>query len=62
MTTNANKRTPAALVGTNTKKIFDNTLDILNNETIYATMSEAHNPYGDGLAAQRIADTLLKFL
>ena len=50
------------LVGTNTKKIFDNTLDILNNETIYATMSEAHNPYGDGLAAQRIADTLLKFL
>jgi UDP-N-acetylglucosamine 2-epimerase (non-hydrolysing) len=50
------------LVGTNTKKIVDNTLEILNNETIYTEMSSAHNPYGDGFAAQRIADTLLKSL
>jgi UDP-N-acetylglucosamine 2-epimerase (non-hydrolysing) len=50
------------LVGTNTDKIVSNTLEILNNEAIYAEMSSAHNPYGDGLAAKRIADTLLNSL
>lgn len=42
------------LVGTSSEKIITNTLDILLNESTYKSMSEAHNPYGDGNAAARI--------
>ncbi len=49
------------LVGTNSKAIIDNTLSILTNPEVYATMSQAHNPYGDGLAAQRIVNAILEF-
>lgn len=46
------------LVGTSAEKIIANTLEILTDENIYRSMSEAHNPYGDGKAAARIADIL----
>jgi UDP-N-acetylglucosamine 2-epimerase (non-hydrolysing) len=47
------------LVGTSTEKIVNQTIDILTNENIYKHMSEAHNPYGDGAASQRILKALL---
>jgi len=47
------------LVGTNPQMIVQNTLSILNDPSIYSSMSEAHNPYGDGHAAQRIVNIIL---
>jgi len=49
------------LVGTSTKRIVSNTLEILCNDHIYKKMSEAHNPYGDGHAATKITDAILGF-
>lgn len=48
------------LVGTDREKIFTTTDKLINDETFYKSMSEATNPYGDGLASQRIADLLLE--
>ena len=42
------------LVGTNKQLIVKETLELLNNAEAYKTMARAHNPYGDGKAAQRI--------
>lgn len=50
------------LVGTDTQKIVEQTLVLLNDEEVYKTMSQAHNPYGDGLACQRIVKQLIEEL
>jgi UDP-N-acetylglucosamine 2-epimerase (non-hydrolysing) len=50
------------LVGTDTQKIVEQTLVLLNDEDVYKTMSQAHNPYGDGLACQRIVKQLIEEL
>jgi UDP-N-acetylglucosamine 2-epimerase (non-hydrolysing) len=50
------------LVGTDTQKIVEQTLILLNDAGIYAEMSQAHNPYGDGQACQRIVKQLIKEL
>jgi UDP-N-acetylglucosamine 2-epimerase (non-hydrolysing) len=50
------------LVGTNTRQIVKQTLILLNEEGLYKTMSQAHNPYGDGLACQRIVKQLIEEL
>ena len=42
------------LVGTNKDLISSETLDLLENETRFKSMSELHNPYGDGEACKRI--------
>ncbi len=42
------------LVGTDTDKIINETLDLLNNESRFEEMSKLHNPYGDGEACKRI--------
>lgn len=42
------------LVGTDVNKIVDTASLLLNDESYYKKMSYAHNPYGDGLACQRI--------
>jgi len=47
------------LVGTNRKKIFSETVNLLDNAEEYKKMTQAINPYGDGHAAQRIVGTLL---
>lgn len=47
------------LVGTNQKQIIQHVQALLDDEAIYKTMSEAHNPYGDGLASERIVNILL---
>src|SRR5262249_40355755 len=46
------------LVGTDSKAIVEETERLLDDQRAYETMSRAHNPYGDGLAARRIADIL----
>lgn len=48
------------LVGTNTALIVKETLDLLNNKTRFAQMSNLHNPYGDGNASIRIVLFLIK--
>ena len=45
----------ARLIGTDPQTIQEETLKLLDDSTAYARMSEAHNPYGDGRAAERIA-------
>lgn len=47
------------LVGTSRETIVKECLNLLNNPADYQRMSQAHNPYGDGQATQRIVDTVL---
>ena len=42
------------LVGTDKKRIVNGVRELLSNEKIYMKMSKSHNPYGDGLASNRI--------
>lgn len=46
------------LVGTDYDKIVDNVSLLLTDPAAYQTMSQAVNPYGDGKACGRIADSL----
>ena len=42
------------LVGTKTQSIVKEAMLLLDDNTVYNTMSRAHNPYGDGKASERI--------
>lgn len=46
------------LVGTEEDTIYGAFKDLLENESSYAAMSRASNPYGDGHASERIVDAL----
>lgn len=46
------------LVGANRENIVTQTLLLLHDQQAYKRMSYAHNPYGDGLACQRIVQFL----
>ena len=46
------------LVGTNYDKIVDEVSALLDNEAYYEKMSKAVNPYGDGVACERIVSFL----
>jgi len=46
------------LVGTDIDTIVTEVSQLLNDEASYSVMSQAHNPYGDGKASQRICDVL----
>jgi UDP-N-acetylglucosamine 2-epimerase (non-hydrolysing) len=48
----------AKVVGTDEDRIVSTTFLLLNNESAYANMVTGTNPYGDGYAAERIADAL----
>lgn len=50
------------LVGTDTDLIVREANNLLDDITAFESMARAHNPYGDGLASQRIRDTVLQFL
>jgi UDP-N-acetylglucosamine 2-epimerase (non-hydrolysing) len=50
----------ARLVGANTAAIVAAVEDLLDNRASYDGMAKAHNPYGDGTAAARIADLLMR--
>ena len=46
------------LVGTDTQKIITETEQLLHDDNAYTLMSNKHNPYGDGLACDRIISIL----
>ena len=46
------------LVGTNSESIIKEAQKLLDNEEEYNKMSKAHNPYGDGMACERIVNFL----
>jgi len=46
------------LVGTNAERIVAETCRLMDDPQAYAEMARSINPYGDGHAAQRIADGL----
>ena len=46
------------LVGTDREKITSGVKQVLLDEEVYARMSHAHNPYGDGKAVERILKVL----
>ncbi|MBZ5575083.1 MAG: UDP-N-acetylglucosamine 2-epimerase (non-hydrolyzing) [Acidobacteriia bacterium] len=46
------------LVGTDEDRIVTEATRLLDDEAEYARMTRVHNPYGDGQASRRIADTL----
>lgn len=46
------------LVGTDEETIYESFRQLLEDDSAYAAMSEASNPYGDGHASERIADIL----
>lgn len=48
------------LVGTDKEKIVSGVEKVLLDSDVYARMSKAHNPYGDGHACEKIIQTLLK--
>jgi len=49
------------LVGTDPQKIQYSVSALLENESIYMSMSKAVNPYGDGLASERIVSFFLNY-
>lgn len=48
------------LVGTNVDKIVSSVSELIDDDIVYKAMSKAHNPYGDGLACERIIKGLLE--
>lgn len=49
------------LVGTDRQKIFQEMQELLVSPVSYQAMAQARNPYGDGHAAERIAQVLNRF-
>ena len=52
----------AKLIGTETNIIIENCNLLLDNETIYNSMANASNPYGDGYTSKRILSILCEQL
>jgi UDP-N-acetylglucosamine 2-epimerase (non-hydrolysing) len=50
------------LVGTDRDLIVSSINELLNNKKMYKKMSEAHNPYGDGKACERIINAVKGFV
>jgi UDP-N-acetylglucosamine 2-epimerase (non-hydrolysing) len=48
------------LTGADRQRIVSETGRLLTDSAIYEAMQQIHNPYGDGLAAQRIVDIMKK--
>jgi UDP-N-acetylglucosamine 2-epimerase (non-hydrolysing) len=48
------------LVGTDVESIVDNVNLLLNNSSVYHRMAQTNNPYGDGLACERIVAKIEK--
>jgi len=48
------------LVGTDTMAIVESVRILLEDKVAYDKMAMAHNPYGDGKAAERIAESILQ--
>ena len=50
------------LVGTDAEAIVAESERLLDDADAYAAMSDAHNPYGDGQAAERIVEEIMREL
>lgn len=50
----------ARLVGTVADRIFEAATELLDDPKVYAGMSNARNPFGDGHAAERVVRSILK--
>ena len=48
------------VIGTKKDEIFKSVQELLVNRDLYISMSEAHNPYGDGSSSSRIKKILLE--
>ena len=48
----------AKLIGTDKDRIISEIFTLLEDDTAYAAMARAHNPFGDGHASQRIAEII----
>jgi len=48
------------LVGTNPSIIINEVNKLLKDESLYESMSQAHNPYGDGKSCQKIVNLIIK--
>jgi len=46
------------LVGTDAEMIIENVNLLLKDHSVYNQMAQAHNPYGDGRACERIVESL----
>ncbi|MCS7030167.1 MAG: UDP-N-acetylglucosamine 2-epimerase (non-hydrolyzing) [Gloeomargarita sp. SKYG116] len=51
----------AVLVGTDTDTIVAKAVELLTDQTAYQRMAQAVNPFGDGQAAQRIDQILMRY-
>lgn len=49
------------LVGTDRHRLVAECSKLLDDDAYYATMAQAHNPYGDGLASCRITEILIRW-
>ena len=49
------------LVGTSVTNIVTEVSSLLDDSNSYQRMSKSHNPYGDGLACDRIVNTLIEY-
>ena len=52
----------AKLIGTDEDRIVSEIFTLLDDPAVYAAMARAHNPFGDGHAAARIAETIAETL
>ena len=50
----------AKLIGTDEDRIVSEIFTLLDDTAAYAAMARAHNPFGDGRAAARIAEIIAK--
>jgi UDP-N-acetylglucosamine 2-epimerase (non-hydrolysing) len=51
----------AKLVGSDRERIVTEVSRLLTDSSYYAAMSQAHNPYGDGRATERILDAIRRY-
>lgn len=49
------------LAGTKEDTIFKLANELLTNKNVYEKMAKANNPYGDGKASRRIADSIMEY-
>ncbi len=49
------------IVGTSYEKVHDEIKLLLSDDSVYTKMSQANNPYGDGLASKRITEIIVKY-
>ena len=49
------------IVGTEEEPVYQAIMQLLRDEEMYKSMSEAKNPYGDGFASKYIADAIVEY-